>query len=219
MNYVLRILSISILLCIVCGGCDDGNHGWVTILEDDFNSTTLDEAWILVEGDESQYELGDGAIKMDDIVFGDGPLFFYNKSITDYRIRILCKIYAHEIDGEIQFIIHIRSEAKDNALFADMHEDKLEIYKVVDGVYSELAWVDLVPMAADETRLVLCEYNRDNITCKVKNANGALIGAVTATDPSPLSAGKVGFEGEVEKSDDEYLYLDKFKVEAWKKLD
>jgi len=71
-------------------------------------------------------------------------------------------------------------------------------------------------MAANETCMLECKYDNGTVSFVVTDAGGTVLGSITATDPSPLLPGKVGFIGEIDGgADDEWLYYDDFKVEKY----
>ena len=199
---------------------------WQTIFEDDFNSVVLDRNWTLWEGNTDNYVLNGSTVAMDDTpANGDGPLFLYDKTVTDNVIRVTCKLSTLAMSGEVEFAMGVRATDPrtppvtsdiDQAYVGIMMGDELAIVKIVAGNGSELA-VEFHPdMASNETRIMECRYENGTISFIVRDAGGNVIGLVTATDPSPLPAGGVGFIGEVDDgSGNEYLYVDDFKLEKY----
>jgi len=217
------VFVLSFLTLFAFGGCgdDDGTEPqeatWHTIFEDHFDSQSLNPNWILAEGDASNYQLTGTEIGVDDSdTADDGPLFFYNKIISSNRIRVTCKIRTAAMSGKIEYAIGMRSSYDVDSVYAlEVNDDSMAIVKITPGSEDTLAATNLTPMGSFEIRMLYCEYNNGTITFTEKNTVGSVIGSVTAIDSSPLPAGKVGFIGEVQGSQGEYLYFDDFKLEKY----
>jgi len=230
----IRIPVLVLPICIALFGCgsDDpagpGNGGgaqWQTIFEDDFNSAVLDPSWTLMEGAADNYVLDGSSIAIDDTpANGDGPLFLYNTTVTNDSIRVTCKLSTLAMSGEIQFVLGIRATDPrpppinsdiDQAYIGIMTGAELAIVKIVAGNGVAMATSIHPEMASNETRIMECRYEDGKITFIASDAGGNEIGSVTATDPSPLPAGQAGFQGEIDGSVDEKLYVDNFKLEKY----
>jgi len=231
MKAPVRISAFILAICIALFGCssddpaDPGRATWQTIFEDNFNSMTLDPNWTLMEGTTDNYDLNGSSIAIDDTpANADGPLLAYDKTVTSNVIRVTCKLSTLAMTGEIQFALGVRAADPrtppinsdiDTAYVGIMTGDDLAIVKIVGGNGTELASSVHPAMAANETRMMECRYENGKITFIVRDAGGAQIGSVTATDSSPLPAGGVGFSGEVDNSDNEDLHVDDFKLEKY----
>ena len=217
------IYIVAFASCITLVGCSSDDPvdpveggAWQTMFEDDFNATTLDPKWTLEEGNTDNYVLDGSTIAIDDTPANqEGPLFIYNESITDNVIRMTCKLSTLAMTGEIQFGMLVRGIDIGNTYAAFMSGDDLAIAKFVSGTGSLLAASIHPAMGSNETRIMECRYENGTISFIARDAGGNEIGSVTATDPSPLVGGRVGFDGEVDNTDNEYLYLDDFKLERY----
>ena len=232
MKATIGISAFIFAISITLFGCSSDGPGvpgdgatWQIIFEDDFNSETLDQNWVLMEGDTDNYVLNGSTIAIDDSpTNGDGPLFLYDESVTDNVIRVTCKLSTMAMSGEIQFGMLVRATDPrpppinsdiENAYAMIMTGDDLEIVKIVGGNGTVLASSVHPAMASNETRTMEGRYENGKISFIIRDASGTEIGLVTATDPSPLVAGRVGFQGEIDNSDNEYVYVDDFKLEKY----
>ena len=206
---------------------DDGAHlaAWQTIFEDDFNSVTLDPNWILMEGNTDNYVLNGSFMVMDDTpTYADGPLFLYDNIVTDDVIRVTCRLSTLAMSGEVQFVLGVRANDPrpppidsdiDQVYAGVMTGNEMAIVKIVGGDGSQLASSIHPAMTSNETRIMECRYENGTISFIARDAGGTEIGSVSATDPSPLVAGKVGFQGEIDGGDNEYIYVHDFKLEKY----
>ena len=69
-------------------------------------------------------------------------------------------------------------------------------------------------MPSDQEYLIECIYDNGSISFTVKENDNSIVATVTTTDDNPLSGEKIGFGGEINHMDDEYIYIDDFKIEV-----
>ena len=224
MKYAFRLISIALVLCGILCGCSDDDpvrvcepKSWSTIFEDNFNSTSLNADWILLDGTVDNFTLDGATLAMDDTPANQqGPLFVYRNSVTNDVTRVTCKISTLAMSGIVQFGLIVRGdELESNSYIGYMVGNELMLLKILSGSEFVLATESVVAMGPDETRLIEYKYDKGTISLIIKDADGGVLGSVTSDDPSPHPTGKAGFVGEVEGSSDEYLYLDDFKLEKY----
>ncbi len=224
MKHIHVIIPIAVLLCIALFACGDDDpvsvcetKSWSTIFEDNFNSTTLNPYWILLEGTEDNYVLNGSTLAMDDTPANpDGPVFVYRNTVTNDVTKVTCKLSTLAMSGWVMFGMVIRGDdIESNSYIGYMVGSELILVKILSGSEFTLAASGIVAMASNETRIIELQYDRGTISFIVKAADGTVLGSAVATDPSPLPGGLIGFIAKVDASTNEYLHMDDFKLEKY----
>jgi hypothetical protein len=203
----------------VCGCGDDGSSPdpvcrWKTAYEDLFDSTTLSSSWSLFEGDTSVYSLtGDALAVNDSDEYEDGPVLIYADTLHADRTRVTCRLRTEEMNGEVEMGVVMRATETASQYYAFGMWDGLRLIEGGSGGDTEMAHDPSFEMGAEQTIVVICEVNGGMLSMTAETPSGGQLGKVTATDPTPLPPGFAGFFGEIDGTDEEYLYFDSIKLE------